>query len=207
MEMQYNLSQDLREAQYMASALEPYVRQDELYFNLGGGLPSMTLGGFLLRSRRLHLFQDRLKPDEVIILYDIEDAHREALQEWHYHYTKKLVTEAASRLDVIEYYLTECEENRADCRDNYNPEALRRTLVQELLHAINHLDIEDQSVIERKASDVDERLRPMLEPTEFLWDKDLKPAYPANTFWWLYGQPTNMSSDRRQLEKSSVNHH
>jgi hypothetical protein len=57
--MRLDLERDLNEARDMANGLADYVRGDQLYGSVGGGLfgsgnkPALTVGALLLRLRRL----------------------------------------------------------------------------------------------------------------------------------------------------------
>jgi len=57
-ETSFTIGRDLDEALAMAKALVPYVYEETLYKNIGGGsfsggaLPSLTIGALLLRLRR-----------------------------------------------------------------------------------------------------------------------------------------------------------
>jgi hypothetical protein len=35
----------------------------------------------------------------------------------------------------------------------------------------------------------DQHLRGILDEGDFVWDADLKPAFPQSRFWYLYGEP------------------
>lgn len=185
----YDLELDLTEAKHMVNSLENYVRQEDLYYKISTYLPILTMGGFLLRVRRLYQFEDQLLPEQLEIFQDVQSKHMQIRDEWRYHYTQKLLTEIKSRLNVIQYYLNECDEAPQFCQEHYRPEAFRRTLIQEILYAIKYLQPDQTSAIENLISYVDNRLRPLLDSTYFLWDDRLKPVYPSKEFWWLYSQP------------------
>lgn len=189
--LQQSLAQDLREAQKMSETLEWYLLQDELYTPMGISQPRMTLGGLLLRSRRLRFFHQQLNAQQRSTLQEINQVHSELLKKWREHYERKLQAEVVSRLQVIAFYLDECEESRDECAANYGPEAQRRTIVQELLAVSQQLDVAARATLEQEASQVDMRLRQHVEQAVFLWDTALQPVYPEPTFWWLYRQPVS----------------
>lgn len=70
----------------------------------------------------------------------------------------------------------------------YKPEALRRTIVQELAVAISDRRLEDDA-FQDKMKAVDNQLRGCVQQSDFLWAEMLQPAYPPETFWWLYSRP------------------
>ena len=189
-EHNYNFHRDLHEVKKMAEALNYYVRQAQLYYNIGSDLPTMTLGGFVMRVRRLqYLMKDDLTDKQVATLNEVQDKHHKVLQEWHYHYTVKLISEINSRLDVMSRYITDCNENPARCHDYYRPEALRRTIIEDLLGVTTHLEIKEKTTLQKRTKEIDGHLRPLLEKTEFLWDDNLQAIYPERDYWWLYRKP------------------
>ena len=186
---QYNLQQDLVEAEAMVHTMPGYVRQDNLFYTLGGTLPQMTLGGFLIRSRRLRLFQDRLSAKEVVTLHDIENRHRDVLDEWRYHYVKMIGAEVLSRQRTVTYFLNECAEDLTSCQHVYRPEAFRRTAIQHVVEIMKRLQVDNLDVVSQDIGHLDQGLQAVLERDEFLWDDELRPIYPEDTYWWLYCKP------------------
>lgn len=186
---EFNLSRDVHVAYHMAITLSDYVRQDELYYPIEGNLPRMTIGGLLLRLRRINFFQMQLSFDQVSMLQEIETLIGNVQGEWSYHYTQKVSAETKSRLGVIEYFLDECTDSTLACRDNYRTEAMRRTIVQELVGAVIQLNVDDYQDILDQIAVVDAGLRAVVGEADFLWDEELRPAYPQDVFWWLYSYP------------------
>ncbi|NJL95111.1 MAG: hypothetical protein HC915_16030 [Anaerolineae bacterium] len=188
-EAAYDLAQDLYVAKAMAASLDSYVRQDQLYYPLGAEFPRMTLGGFLLRLRRLHSLQAQLSPTQAHALQEVDASHARAVATWRHHYQQKLLTEVNSRQDVLRYYLAECEEGLGQCRENYPPEAHRRTILEELQHALVRLGVPGYAAAQDRLATLDDRLRALLEDGPFLWPEPLQSVYSAAEYWWLYAQP------------------
>lgn len=190
----YKLERDLREAVAMAQALEDYIRQDELYGHVGGGMfgsgsmPKLTVGALLLRLRRLQALRDTFTPDQREQLDAALVAHRQVQREWAVHYEAKLIKEALSRLGAMNQFIEECRDNLRLCASAYRPEALRRTIVQEITREMERLNIASEAV-ETKIRSTDARFRALLRPADFLWDDTLRPLYDQQEFWWLYQSP------------------
>lgn len=185
----FNLTEDLQEAQAMAQSLDEYVRQPELYYNIGNTLPRMTLGGFLLRLRRLRFLQEQMMDTQKRTLAEVDATHKNALQEWREHYGMKLVEEAKSRIDNINQYIFDCKESPSQCQDYYPQEAHRRTIVEELLTEIKRLDLDSFEEVTEQLKVIDGRLGSFLRDAEFCWDEKLQSLYPESIYWWLYRQP------------------
>jgi len=74
------------------------------------------------------------------------------------------------------------------CAGAYLPEALRRTIVQDLAAALQHYDL-PVTDLQRSMRAIDSKLRRYTEPSEFIWAAALQPVYPQTAYWWLYAKP------------------
>jgi len=193
----YSLTRDLEEAKALADNLLPYVYGEELYGSVDGmfgsaSMPSLTIGALLLRLRRLHALEASLTDTQKALLASIDAQNESVHKEWTLHYNNKLLTEANSRLKVIERYFNDCTEDPRSCANNYLPEALRRTIVEDILAALERYNASTPE-LERAAKSVDSGLRRFVQPAEFIWAKELQPAYPQDAYWWLYAQPPKVT--------------
>ena len=105
-ERKYSIDNDLKEAQRMIEALEPYVYQDQLYMPISGGgifspMPALTIGAVLLRLRRLDALRGPMTDNQQTTLDALLDQNRKVWNEWRVHYEKKLAEEANSRLKLL----------------------------------------------------------------------------------------------------------
>lgn len=190
----YSVDQDLREAEAMTKGLENYVKGDTLYASAGGGIfsfgnmPTMTVGALLMRLRRLGVLRMQLNTGQREQLAEINRQHEKTRDEYRAHYEKKMLWEANSRLDSIRQYFSDAA-TPDGAASNYAPEQLRRTIVQELLVAMDELRIQSAE-LDTKVRQIDSRLNGIAtERTGFLWDTQLEPAYPQKDYWWLYRKP------------------
>jgi hypothetical protein len=190
-EQKYSIDADIKEAQDIVNALESYIHSSEVYGKTGGifgGGPSVTIGMLLMRLHRLRALQDRLTDSQRAALDAIQAKHDSVRKEWTMHYDEKLVREANSRLDAMKPWFDDCNAEPRTCAGNYPPEALRRTVVQELLDAISAENV-DSGGLTAKVRTSDQRLRRFAQPDGFIWDPVLQPVYPQSTYWWLYARP------------------
>lgn len=195
-ELNYKLGRDIREAKAMTENLDQYVRGDQLYVQIGGlgaglggsRMPSLTVGALLLRLRRLTELKDQLTSEQKAEFDAVVAQHNTVRTEWRLHYDEKLAWEAKSRLDAMRQFFSECAENPRTCGGNYRPEALRRTIVQEIVDAMDEAGLEDDA-LRPKLKETDSRLHRFLKPAEFLWDAQIAAVYPDDKFWWLYQHP------------------
>lgn len=196
----YDLERDLKEAEEMAKSLVPYVDQETLYGSVGGfgfiskrNMPSLTIGALLLRIRRLQALADegRLDDKQQKRLDDLIRRHDEVYKQHQRNYETKLQREAASRLKSMRHYFEECDRDPRLCADTYRPEAIKRTIVQEVLRRMRELGLEPDEDLSPLRATMDARLKRVAVDTEagFLLDEVLQPIYPHETYWWLYRRP------------------
>lgn len=195
MSAQYRFSRDVKQALTMAQSLEEYVRGDRLYGQTGAGalagMPSMTVGGMLMRLRRLDVLRDHLKDHQIKNLDKAIEQYDAVRHEWAFHYEGKITREAHSRIDAMKGFFYECADNIRQCIGIYKPEMTRRTIVQELLKEMQVLDMSDATLM-TKIEETDEKLKRYVEQAAFQWSDVLMPAFPKAEYWWLYCSPPNL---------------
>ncbi|MEP6989275.1 MAG: hypothetical protein ABI970_26985 [Chloroflexota bacterium] len=186
-EVNYSIDLDLKEVKAMVDNLVPYIYENELYGKINTDSARLTPGSILLRLRRLGLLRSQMN-DAQAAQYDKLNTQNESVRkEWAVAYGKKMVQEAESRLRDLQTFIKECKEDAKLCANAYNPEALRRTIVAELIAGLP-ADV-DVSALKASVSAVDGGLRRNIRETPFIWAQSLQAAYPQDTFWWLYGRP------------------
>ena len=196
-----NLKSDLKEAAEMADHLAEYLRGDALYGSIGGGLfgsgskPPLTVGALLLRLRRLHGLEAELTPDQQSQLAAADAQHAAVKHEWRMHYDEKRLREAHSRLDAMRAFFEECTQSPKTCAANYLPEALRRTIVQELIATLDDDGLVEDD-LKRKQREIDSRLRRYTRGSDFVWAPEFASVYPRDVFWWLYARPQASDQDQ-----------
>lgn len=192
-EAKYSIDRDLAETKALAENLVPYIYGDQIYGSISGmfgsgTMPSLTVGGLLMRLDRLHALEGEMSDAQKAQLAAADAQHESVRKEWTVHYNNKLAAEAASRVKVIQQFLGECKDNPKNCAQNYPPEANRRTIIEALVRAMQHSSSlpDDLSATIRA---VDAGLRSMTEPSEFILSAALQAAYPQSEYWWLYVRP------------------
>ena len=194
MSSRYSLERDLDELEQMVERLGDYLLGDAMYLSVGGGFfrgsssPQMTIGALLLRRRRLGHLRAKLKRADGLRLDAALAQHSKLRREWTLHYEKKLLREVPMRLKLMASFFSECSENPRDCPGAYPVEALRRTIVQEILIAMGEFGYEKSDVM-AALRPADQALRHRLHAGDFIWSPQLEAVYPKAAFWWLYGGP------------------
>jgi len=202
-ETHYSLNRDLEEARAMAEGLDDYVQSEMLYgsvqgagiFSADSSMPSLTIGGLLLRLHRLQKLEGQMSLEQKAILTVIQTEHDRVRNEWSVHYIQKVSNEADARLRGLEAFFAECDGDPEGCANAYWPEAQRRTILQEIVDALNKYKMPD-SDLDRSLKSHDAQLRRLTEPTDFIWDAKLQPVYPQEKYWWLYAEPTGETEEQ-----------
>ncbi|MEM6528676.1 MAG: hypothetical protein AAF653_10300 [Chloroflexota bacterium] len=190
----YSLFTDLNQLESMVRSLEGYLKGSELYGSIGGGFltggsnPQLTPGALFMRLRRLDVLRDDLPENRQQRLDTARERHAEIREQFADRYLAKMEREVNSRLKAMSTFFEECAGDMTACAHNYNPEVMRRTMVQEVLLEMdaNNIQSEDIDTLVKK---VDSRLRAFIKDSDFVWDPLLKTAYPKETFWWMYMSP------------------
>ena len=193
MSAKYDLERDLSQLEEMTERLSDYLLGAALYMPVGGffrasTMPQLTLGALLLRRRRLTELRASLKREQAARLDAALRLHDQAQAEWTLHYEKKLQQEVLSRLKVMRAFFAECSESSRDCASAYPIEALRRTIVQEVVLAMDEFGYETGELA-ASLRQTDGALRRILRAGDFIWSARLESVYPREGFWWLYGSP------------------
>lgn len=188
-EQTYSLDQDLKEAQAMAKALTPYIYGKDIYGRAGGNMPALTIGALLMRLRRLRAMSINMNDKQRAQLNEIETRHEEVRREWTNAYESKIVQEALSRLNGMKAFFDECGSEPRSCASAYMPEALKRTIVEEIRLAMRDSNMASAE-LDAKVRSTDMRLRGFVQPSSFVWASALENIYPSDKFWWLYNRPS-----------------
>jgi len=193
-----NLERDLRIVEATSSQLKEYVLSDVLYWPLSGTgwrgrdvLPRGTLGGMLLRLHQLSVLKELLTPEQVNRLEAAHSDAESAMNKWAVQTEQKAVIEIRARLRSWSMYLEEFARNPIGYFDEYAMQSRGRTALMYLDEvagkAVNGLGLV------RLMGQADRRLQSLVIEGEFVWDEQLRPAYPRESYWWLYVAP----KDRR----------
>ena len=192
----FDSERDLQILEGMADQVRTYLIEDELFWpipgRLRGGMPRLTLGGYLLRRHRLTALRGSLSADQQARLDAALAVFDAALSEWSVHATRKMLREWDVRINLLTQFLKDCErEDASSCLDGWPNQAKVRTIVHHLagaLEAAGALETSHKADVRR----IDNGLRRFLlsgDDQQFLWSPDLAPVYPRDAYWWLWVVP------------------
>jgi hypothetical protein len=168
--------------------LESYLLSQDVYWTMqasppagGPAFPSLTLGGLLLAQAKLE--SPRLS-GELRGERDHLRSEFEAVQtHWRVAWEKKAVREFHARLNLWRDYLEEYRSNPDSNADRYSYEVGRRAM----LHLLQPFAGEAPEAEKEMLRGLDSLLRSVFFPGGFIWEDWLELAFPAQTYWYLYG--------------------
>ncbi|MEM9955437.1 MAG: hypothetical protein AAF846_27795 [Chloroflexota bacterium] len=184
----FSLKDDLDVLNSMMERIVSHLQTDEIYGNQGmfvSGLPSVTLGGILLRIRRLNALRERVGKYQQVKLDEAIEKHDRVYHEWTSHYEKKLKVELQSRIERLEQFIQEYQDDPKQYMVAFEPERTRRTIVQEILYMMQRINQENNHLLTRLAN-LDDNLRSIVKPSTFQWASNLESVYSKDEFWWLH---------------------
>lgn len=184
------LSRDLTILAEMAGEMPDYLMSDALFWQMmKGGMPKLTLGGYLLRQRRLWALRDLLPPAQLAALETAVTQFNLALAEKIVRFEQKAHKELAARLRQWQEYLKDLDWEKRAAAANYGAAVETRAIIQALVDKLQTPPYQLQPDVSRQLTLLDTDLRRRWQAGPFVWPQVWQPAYPQAEFWWLYGRP------------------
>jgi hypothetical protein len=189
-EAEEKLAQDVRVLSAMADEMKNYLDSDVLFWHMAqGGMPTLTLGGYLMRQHRLLALYDSLAEEQRAEVDEAVARFNMALVDRTVRFEQKAHRELDARLRQWQEYLKDVERGQSSVKSNYATAVESRAMIEALSDFLQLPPYQlDGRVLERTAL-LDGRLRLRWEAGEFVWPDGLQEAYPRSEYWWLYGAP------------------
>jgi len=199
----YDPERDLTILMAMAGQITAYLIENELFWpipgRVRGGMPHLTIGGFLLLQHRLTALRDRLYDRQQARLEAAQATFRAARAEWRIHFHNKIAREWEMRVNLLQQFLRDCETLDApNCLENWPTAARHRTMLHHLAEILQEGGDGPSAQQKADVDRVDSGLRRYLlqgETGQFLWGADLAAAYPRDPYWWLWVVPPDDTLD------------
>lgn len=180
------LVRDLEILEAMASGMDKYLLSKTMFQTLQMGMPQLTLGGYLMRQHRLLTLAGELlngaergRLDEAVAQY------KQALIGKQARFEEKGGREIRSRLRQWDDFLRQMEGDPAEAAAFYHARVEVRAMLAALIEALPAPAASSLKALDR----LDEKLNQLWQPGQFVWPEEWQPAYPKDSFWWLYGSP------------------
>ncbi|MEM7802484.1 MAG: hypothetical protein AAF633_25040, partial [Chloroflexota bacterium] len=153
--------------------------------------PKMTVGGYLIREHRLQALRGTLSNSERQRLSIAIERFQNTMTEWTVRAETKVYREVDSRLKQWEEVIRDLRRRPKENWTYFSTSVEARVMLNELLEMLAHPPFNfDETYIER-LDKLDGGFRGMWRHKGdlFIWDEGWQAAYPARTFWYLYGEP------------------
>ncbi len=187
------LQSDLVIAEEMVDRLAAYLRADNLFGKMPVTMPALTLGGYLLRQHRLTALRPALPPGDQERLGQVVQRFFDTIQERVVRSEERAHQEFGARLRQWEETIRDL---RRDLRGNaayYATAVEPRAMISALQEMLTMPPYQfDETLLERLEL-IDNGLRVLFAPGDFVWFEEWEPAYPRDEYWYLYGGPRLVS--------------
>ena len=187
---------DLEVVGAMAAQFESYILRGEVYRTVAVPASSQgeeriqSSGGDLLaRLHKLSARSDVLTPAQKQALSEARAQVEATVGRLPSHYQALLLREAKARLNSLNWFLDDCQENRRECRVQYPFEIRNRQRIAEIGKA---LDAASAKALATQLDVIDQRLRGLtggVAGGSFVWDASVAQVYPREEYWYLYALP------------------
>lgn len=182
------LGQDVTILTEMASAMDEYLRSDVLFWPmLKGGLPKLTLGGYLMRQHRLLALSALLSAEEQARVDTAVTQFNQALVEKIVRLEQKAHQELAARIRQWNEYLKELKPDRDAAAANYASAVETRVMITAVADKLQMPPYQFDDRITHQITQLDNNLRRYWRSGPFVWPEAWEPAYPQPDYWYLYG--------------------
>ncbi len=184
------LAQDLRILETMAASLEAYLASDATHWPMGEeGMPKLTIGGCLMRQERLQRLRGQLDLADQGRLDKTMAAFETLINNQVVRFEKRATDEVHARLREWMAYLRGASSKMAANRDYYATVVDTRIVMAALMNKLGQRPFQLPSRLAADVEKIDARLKGHWQPGEFILDAIWQPAYPVETYWWLFGYP------------------
>ncbi|MCB9421578.1 MAG: hypothetical protein H6667_17365 [Ardenticatenaceae bacterium] len=182
------LAQDVTILAEMAGEMEEYLRSDVLFWQLmKGGLPKLTLGGYLMRQHRLLALPKLLTDEEQAVVDTAVAQFNRALVEKIVRLEQKAHQELEARIRQWGEYLKDFRWERGAAVAGYTSAVETRVMMTAVTDKLQMPPYQLNSRITDQIAVLDGNLRSRWRPGSFLWPEAWQPAYPRTDYWYLYG--------------------
>lgn len=189
------LEQDATVLAAMVEQMDQYLDSDILYWPAPrGGMPVLTLGGYLLREYRLKALAGLLPAGQQAQISAAVTQFNQVLADRVVRFEKKAHHELEARLRQWEETLKDMDRGTFDRSSNYSTAVETRAIIQALLDRLAMPPFRAEQRPAQHLSLLDTRLRNIWVPGEFVWPEAWEGAYPRGEYWWLYGSPRTTDS-------------
>jgi hypothetical protein len=174
----------------MAATMAAYLDSDVVDWTIPhANMPRLTIGGYLMRQKRLTLLRDLLSEEEQLRLVEAIDQFNATLKERVVRFEKRAHQELHIRIAEWIGFLRDLSRRARTEVNYYSGAADTRIVIHELVNKLQTPPYELEPGVLDEIEAIDKLLRTRLSDHAFIWDAIWEPAYPREDYWWMYGCP------------------
>jgi|UniRef100_A0A7C1JZ71 hypothetical protein len=183
---------DLAVLEAEVAELEEYIVKGDIYRTLrvptpaGVRMVQMSAGDLLTRLYRLEQERDLLTPEQQTRVNELGKQARATIYSLRTRFHELLKREIKARLDSLNWFLDDVIGDRKRARTEYPFEIRNRQRIELMVEELAE-DLTPE--LKNQISRIDDRIRLIVQPAGFIWDKRLEPVFPRERFWYLYVSP------------------
>lgn len=182
------LGQDVTILAEMAGEMDDYLRSDVLFWQMmKGGLPKLTLGGYLMRQHRLLALSSLLTAEEQAVVDTAVAQFNQALVEKIVRLEQKAHQELEARIRQWAEYLKDFRWERSAALAGYASAVETRVMITAVTDKLQLPPYQLDPRITEQIVLLDGNLRSRWRSGAFFWPEAWQPAYPQADYWYLYG--------------------
>lgn len=196
-----NVNQNLNLLSLQINEFESYLLSRELYWPLSFRAPAgerpyrrLTTGNLLLNVNEISANLDVLSPTQQVDFYDLMASWDMLRRQWLSALQEKAAAELESRINLWEAYITDLREQKTD-GIHFSVEVRNRVICELIPEQLGNLPVSTDH--KTKLKKMDGYLGRLFKTGPFLWHEDLESMYPADPYWYLYGNPVVEENDKR----------
>lgn len=177
-------SRDLLILEEMMAGLDDYLLSESTYWVTTGDLPKLTIGGCLMRLRRLELLVALLSPAERTRFELARQRFHAIIGEQVVRFEHRTHQEMRARLQE---WMQDLKGYRLTDKAAYADKVDARVLLADTIGFLQQPPYRLDRRITGELAQLDEHLHRRWQSGDFVWPAVWQAAYPAQTYWWLYG--------------------
>lgn len=184
------LAHDLMIMEEMATNMAAYLDSDVIDWTIPrANMPRLTIGGYLMRQRRLSALRENLSVEDQARLDEAIKQFNDALEERVVRFEKRAHQELHMRIAEWIGILRDLK-RRAAAEENYYAGIVdTRIVIKELLDKLQTPPYKVKEGIQEELVTIDILLKNRFSEGDYVWDPIWEATYPRDEYWWLYGRP------------------
>jgi hypothetical protein len=184
------LAHDLMIMEAMVDDMAAYLDSDVVDWTiLHANMPRLTIGGYLMRQRRLLVLKDQLSEEDQERLDGAISQFDAGLQERVVRFERRAQQELHMRIAEWIGILRDLHRHSATEVNHYAGIVDTRVVMKELLDKLQTPPYRLDDGILKEVLTIDRLLKSRFSEGEFVWESIWEAAYPRSEYWWLYGVP------------------